>query len=148
MTQTIRRDETYDRAVDRLRDMIAATKSPLEKDIGELITEALPGLGDVGGLLNEKKDLKGAADALTAHAREQAGKAHGVYVRPGEALQVLLKYFGIEAGTDAGEGAALAATSGCRFRCEAQEIGPRSCDAPEGRGAADPLNMDALLGGL
>ena len=34
-------------------------------------------------------------------------------------------------------GSAEGATSGCRFRSEAQETGPRSCDAAESRGAAD-----------
>lgn len=127
MTQTLQRTETYDRAVDRLRDMIAASKSPLEKDIGELITEALPGLGDVGGLLNEKKDLKGAADALTEYARKKAGKERGVYVGPGEALPVLLKYFGMSQSKGAADGA------------------PSLLAAPAG-GAADPFDLDALLG--
>ena len=115
------RTETYNRAMDRLRDMIAATKSPLEKDIGELITEAMPRLGDAEGLLNEKKDLKGAATALTEHARKksQASRESGVYVGPGEALPVLLTYFGLKE--------------------TAEEPAPEP---------ADPFDLDALLGGL
>lgn len=130
MTQTIRRDETYDRAVDRLRDMIAATKSPLEKDIGELLTEALPGLDDVSGLLDKKKDLKGAADALTAHARKLYSQRHEpVYVGPGAALPVLLEYFSLTAATDGGAPSLSAAST-------------------PSASTADPFDLDALLGGL
>lgn len=121
MTQTAQRNETYNRAMDRLRDMIAATNSPLEKDIGELITEAMPRLGDAEGLLNVKKDLKGAASALMDHARRksQQSRESGVYVGPGEALPVLLKYFDLKE--------------------TAEEAAPEP---------ADPFDLDALLGGL
>ena len=113
--------DTHNRAMDRLRDMIAKTKSPLEKDIGELITEAMPRLGDAEGLLNEKKDLKGAANALTEHARRKSreSKESGVYVGPGEALPVLLEYFDLKE--------------------TAEEAAPKP---------ADQFDLDALLGGL
>ena len=51
------RTEVFDRAMDRLRDMIAATKSPLERDIGELLTQRLTqGLpeGEAAKLLDGK----------------------------------------------------------------------------------------------
>lgn len=166
MTDTTQRtkSEAFDRAVDRLRDMIAATKSPLERDIGELLTQRLlEGLpdGEAAKLLDGKKDLKGAAKALEDYARGLPRTGNCVGFGDCTALPVLLKYFGIDAGACEdpddrpvstvpaapapaaadGEGA-RSATSGSRF----QGTPGRVAATPQSGGAADPLDLDALLG--
>ena len=127
------RTEVFDRAMDRLRDMIAATKSPLERDIGELLTQRLTqGLpeGEAAKLLDGKKDLKGAAQALEEYARKLPRKGNCVGFGDCTALPVLLGYFGIEADTSSVSADAL----------------PPS---PQGEGSVeDTLSLDALLGGL
>ena len=144
------RTEVFDRAIDRLRDMIAATKSPLERDIGELLTQRLTqGLpeGEAAKLLDGKKDLKGAAQALEEYARKLPRKGNCVGFGDCTALPVLLGYFGIEAA-DLPEGNSISqsATDGNRLTPSVSASADSSLR--EGANEADALSLDALLGGL
>ena len=131
------RTETHDRAMDRLRDQIAASKNPMEQDAGELITLAVEHLSeqDARKLTDEKKTLTGALAALRQYALEEAKKrgknAGGVGIGDSAALKPLLKYYGIEAPG---------------IRLETRVV---AGDAPQAPAAAEPasddLSLDALL---
>ena len=88
------------RAVDRLRDEMAARHDDAALcALGELLTAALPGNPRLAAaVLDEKKTLAGAYQALEEFARKLPRKGNSVCVTDAAALKVALKYYGADAG--------------------------------------------------
>ena len=88
------------RAVDRLRDEMAARHDDAALcALGELLTAALAGNPALAAaVLDEKKTLAGAYQALEDFARKLPRKGPSVCVTDAAALKVALKYYGADAG--------------------------------------------------
>ncbi len=154
-------------AIDKIRDEMATTKTngAAIRAVGEIMTALLEAHPDwAGAVLQKGKTLKGAYGAMEHYAREhREGSCY--YMPPETAESVICKYYGVgEEGSrqeatgnskDAGEaGETTAETTG-----ETTSSAPDGAPSPEGKAmtdaeeaqtsaAADPFDLDALLGGL
>jgi len=165
-------------AVDKIRDEMATTKTngAAIRAVGEIMTALLEAHPDwAGAVLKKGKTLKGAYGAMEHYAREhKEGSCY--YMPPETAESVICKYYGVgEEGSrqeatgnsqDAGEaGETTAETTGesadANYGVPTGNELPQSAalTAPSERepdesgeaqtsAAADPFDLDALLGGL
>ena len=116
---------TYENAVDRLRDELARKHDhPGVQVIGEYLTGRLNadhGLADK--ICADGKTIEGAFEAIRDYAsKHRSGKAWS-YVPPDKALEIACEYYGIPAE-----------------KTDAQTLAPRTSPADDG------LDLDALLG--
>lgn len=94
------------RAIDKIRDEMAAVKGSAVHAIGEMMTQLMAGTrGDTRlaeAVLATDKTLKGAYKALETRARDQEFKINAscACVPPDKALEIILEYYG--AGANAG----------------------------------------------
>lgn len=116
----------YEKAIDKIRDEMAATKNNAIEMLGELLTAALRNHRDYAqAIMAEGKTVKGAYEAMRNVARKEKRECIG----PSEALKIALEYYGIK--TTAAE--ALAIIMGGQ-------------EAPAEQSHDDSLDLDALMG--
>ena len=90
--------ETYDRAMDRVRDEMARAKMGGVQGVGEVVTDLLPQMPALAAaVMEDGKTLEGCFKELEKYAREHK-KGNSYYMPPGEAMGLILKYYGIESG--------------------------------------------------
>lgn len=92
-------NEQYNRAIDAVRDEMA--KAPAGSGVhgvGEIVTDLLPQMPTLQAAVVEKgKSLEGAYKEMREYARKnQSGGCY--YMPPGQAMEMILKYYGVEAG--------------------------------------------------
>lgn len=93
-------NEQYDRAIDAVRDEMA--KAPAGSGahgVGEIVTDLFPQMPTLQAAVLEKgKSLEGAYQAMREYARKNQ-KGGCYYMPPGQAMEMILKYYGVEAGS-------------------------------------------------
>lgn len=92
-------NEQYNRAIDAVQDEMA--KAPAGSGVhgvGEIVTDLLPQMPTLQAAVVEKgKSLEGAYQAMREYAQKNQ-KGGCYYMPPGQAMEMILKYYGVEAG--------------------------------------------------
>lgn len=126
--------------IDRVRDEMAAAKNDYIAMLGEMLTVYLNAHAEVE--IDEKKNLKGAFEALRDAARKK--QKGGCYAMPPrEAFEGMMQYYGLP-HADADFANCMAAVIGQKVpdAPDAMPAPPKPTPAP-----ADEFDLDALLGG-
>lgn len=112
----------YDRAIDKIRDEMAQSKSCYVSAVGEFLTEYLRGhRSAAGAILAAGKSIKGSLEAMSGEAKRH--KEGNMAVLDGKtAFGIVLRYYGISGQPDEPE----------------PQAGERDQE--------DDLSLDALLG--
>lgn len=157
-------EETAARAMDRVRDEMAATKKDSVRAVGEVLTAMLQASPQTwaAALLTEGRTLEFAYKALETYARDHRAGATCVYVGPTTAARVLAEYYGAGPFEPQEAGAAMAGAAAdaareldaearamdeppkpARMAAKAERQAPKTAQP-----ARDEFDLDALLGGL
>lgn len=143
------RSQEFDRAMDKVRDEMAGSKtSPEVAAVGEIVTamlQARPGIA--GAILGKGKTLDGAFKAMREYAEKNRKGSSSFAMGPATAQAVICGYYGFTVEEPVAVGMyAGAEGTGNRgqetgMAAEAQTL----ADVPE---PVDPFDLDALMGGL
>ena len=132
--------ETYNKAMDKLRDEMAATKDGSIQQVGEIMSAALMqhhGMADA--ILATGKTLKGAFNAMQSWASKHKN-GNSAYVGPKQSAKLIGEYYGVEPDT--------LLSAYMRSLMGGQEMAAEPAPQAKPQATADALDLDALLGGL
>lgn len=123
----------YDRAMDKIRDEMAETKSEAIRALGEMMTMILQARPDLAEhILEEKKTIAGAYNAMYEVAKGEK-KSGCCCIAPNRAIRIAMEYYG-EKITDAEALNIMMGGTSAKVQEKKRE--------PE----ANSLDLDALLG--
>ena len=84
----------YDRAMDKIRDEMAETKSEAISAVGEMMTMILQARPDLAEhILEEKKTIAGAYNAMYEMAKKEQ-KGGCCCIEPNRAIRIAMEYYG------------------------------------------------------
>ena len=127
----LKNEDVFGKAIDKIRDEMAASKSRYVQVVGSMLTEFVQKHPDCAEkILAQGKTVAGSLDAMRSEAKKQAQGGVGV-IDDQQGMEIVLGYFGIKAEADGAEKTA-----------EAERVPERAAEQ------ADELSLDALLGGL
>lgn len=91
-----------DRAVEKVRDEMAASKDPAVQAVGEIMTMYLKAHPDAAGaVLADGKSLQGAYKHMEDYVRKNRGGSTVVCVEPRRAEELMLEHYGIKPPAEA-----------------------------------------------
>ena len=144
---------TYEQAVDRVRDQMAAMKAgDPARTVGEMMTQLLAARPEAAARISGDKSLKMAYGAIRKAAEKRRKGESCICIAPDEAWEIVLGYYGIDGGapeigpTPPPAEAAFEGNIDPARLAEPAPPPPRPADAPAA--AQTPAPMDDLLEGL